>query len=54
MRTENIVKIMKEIHPEKIMLAKIENFYNSYGKDSYKISYLFRYQLRDTDKIIYQ
>lgn len=52
MGTENIVKIMKEIHPEKIILVKIGNFYNSYGKDSYIISYLFKYQLRDSDKIV--
>lgn len=52
MGIENVVKVIKEIHPEKLILIKIGNFYNSYGKDLYIISYLFNYQLRDTDKII--
>lgn len=51
MGIENVVKIMKEIHPEKVILIKIGSFYHAYGKDSYIVSYLFDYQLKNTEKV---
>ena len=41
----NIVKNVKEIHNKYIVLVKIGNFYYCYGKDSYIISYLFKYKI---------
>lgn len=41
-----MVKTIKEIHPENIVLVKIGSFYYTYGKDSYILSYLFGYQLK--------
>lgn len=42
----NIVKTVKEIHPEFLTLVKIGSFYHAYGKDSYILSYLFQYKLK--------
>ena len=41
----NIVKNVKEIHNKYIVLVKIGNFYYCYGRDSYIISYLFKYKI---------
>lgn len=46
MGTVNIVKKIKEIHPEAVVLVEIGSFYNLYGKDAYIISYLFGYNLK--------
>ena len=32
-----MAKVIKEIHPEDIVLYKVGTFYNTYGKDSYII-----------------
>ncbi len=45
-----IIKEVKEIHPEVVVLVKIGKFYNVYLKDAYIISYLFGYKLRDMEK----
>lgn len=42
----NIVKTIKEIHSNFVVLVKIGNFYHVYGKDSYIVSYLFNYQIK--------
>ena len=42
----NIVKNIKQIHPEYIALIKIGKFYYSYGKDAYIISYIFNYKIK--------
>ena len=44
MSVTNIVKNIKQIHPEYIALIKIGKFYYSYGKDAYIISYIFNYK----------
>ena len=36
-----IIKTIKSIHPESIVLVKIGKFYNVYGRDSYIMYYLF-------------
>ena len=41
----NIVKNVKEIHNKYVVLVKVGNFYYCYGKDSYIISYLFKYKI---------
>lgn len=41
----NIVKNIKQIHPNDIALVNVGKFYYSYGKDAYILSYLFKYKL---------
>lgn len=41
----NIVQNVKEIHYKYIVLVKVGNFYYCYGRDSYIISYLFKYKI---------
>ena len=45
MKVVNIVKAIKQIHPEYIVLIKIGKFYYSYSKDAYIVSYIFNYKL---------
>ena len=44
MSLENMIKSIKEIHHEYVVLIKIGAFYHAYGKDAYIISYLFGYK----------
>lgn len=37
----NMIKTIKQIHKNDIILLKIGKFYHTYGKDSYIIAYLF-------------
>lgn len=41
-----MIKEIKEVHPEEIVLVKMGNFFHVYGKDSYIISYLLGYKIR--------
>ena len=41
----NIVKNVKEIHNKYVVLVKVGSFYYCYGRDSYIISYLFKYKI---------
>lgn len=50
MGVENVIKIMKEVHPESVILVKIGTFYHQYGRDAYIISYLFGYQIKSVEK----
>ena len=47
----NIVKAIKEIHKNDIVLVKIGKFYHVYGRDSYILSYLFGYQLKTLEDV---
>ena len=49
----NIVKNVKEIHKEFVVLVRVGNFYNCYGRDSYIISYLLGYKINILDNNIY-
>ena len=42
-----MVKTIKEIHSKDVCLFKIGSFYHAYGRDSYILSYLFDYKLKD-------
>lgn len=42
----NMIQTMKLVHKLDIVLVKIGNFYQVYGKDAYIISYLFGYKLK--------
>ncbi|CDE14760.1 unknown [Clostridium sp. CAG:470] len=46
----NIVKNIKQVHPEHIILIKIGKFYYSYSKDAYIISYIFGYKLKNIEE----
>lgn len=46
----NMVKNIKEIHPKSLLLFRVGAFCEGYGKDSYIISYLFNYQVRQNGK----
>ena len=46
MKLENTMKMFKEIHPDSIILIKVWTFFQSFGKDSYILSYLLGYQLK--------
>ena len=47
----NMVKHIKEIHPEALVLLKVGAFYETYGKDAYIIAYLFDYRLKEESKV---
>ena len=53
MSTIYMVKNIKELFPEYVLLVKIGTFYESYNHDAYIISYLFNYKMKtliDGDK----
>ena len=52
MKVVNIVKAIKQIHPEYIVLIKIGKFYYSYSKDAYIVSYIFNYKLKIVEENI--
>ena len=52
MKVVNIVKAIKQIHPEYIVLIKIGKFYYSYSKDEYIVSYIFNYKLKIVEENI--
>lgn len=52
MKITNIVKTMKQINPEKVLLLKVGNFYYQYGKDAYIISYIFGYKIKTIENNI--
>ena len=41
-----MVRAIKKVHPTDLVLFKIGTFYQTYGKDSYIISYLFGYKTK--------
>lgn len=45
----NMIQTMKLVHKLDIVLVKIGNFYQVYGKDAYIISYLFGYKLKKVE-----
>ena len=46
----NMVRNIKEIHPKTLLIFKVGAFCESYGKDSYILSYLFNYQIKPKGK----
>ena len=47
----NMIRTIKEIHKEDVVLIKVGTFYNVYGKDAYIVSYLFGYKLKEVEGI---
>lgn len=49
MGISNMVRTMKDVHPNKILLLKVGKFFQTYGKDAYIISFLFNYQIKKVE-----
>ncbi len=47
-----IVKEIKTIHPNEIVLIKLGGFYRAYGKDAYILSNIFKYKLKKEENIV--
>lgn len=45
----DVVRTIKQIHPNDVVLVKIGKFYHAYGKDAYIVSFLFNYQLKKVE-----
>ncbi len=45
----NMVKTIKKVYPNSIIMVKIGNFYYVYDKDSFIFSYLFDYKIKDSE-----
>ena len=51
MGTINIVKTIKKIHENCLVLVKIGTFYHAYSKDAYIMSYLFEYKIKEKESV---
>ena len=49
----NMAKNIKDVHPDFIVCFKVGSFYHVYVKDSYIISYLFNYNIKEAKDNIY-
>lgn len=49
MKIENTIKIMKEVHKDRIIMVKVGPFYHCYGRDAIVMSYLFDYNLKKVE-----
>ena len=49
MSTVDVIRTMKQVHPNDVILIKIGKFYHAYGKDAYIISFIFNYQLKKVE-----
>lgn len=49
----SVIKNIKEIHKKDVIMVKIGNFYYSYGKDAYIISYMYKYKIKQIEGNIY-
>lgn len=47
MEVNKMIKTIKQIHKEDILMIKVGTFYHVYGKDAYIISYIFDYKLKE-------
>lgn len=48
-----MIKTIKRIHKEDVVLVKIGEFYHAYGKDACILSYLFSYKLKPVEDVKY-
>ena len=49
----NMIKTVKRIHAEDVVLVKIGEFYHAYGKDACILSFLFDYKVKNIEMNIY-
>ena len=47
-----IIKEIKNVHPEEVVLAKVGSFYKVYGKDAYIISKNLQYKIKEETGIL--
>lgn len=52
MKITNMVKTIKEIKTETILLLQVGEFFYQYGKDSYIMAYLFGYKIKTIENNI--
>lgn len=53
MSTLNMIKVIKQVHKQDVLLVKVGKFYNAYGKDAYILSDLFSYKIKIVEDKIY-
>jgi DNA mismatch repair ATPase MutS len=53
MAVTTIIKEIKKVHPNEVVLVRIGEFFHIYGKDAYIISYLFGYKIQTVEHKIY-
>ncbi|MFR8117359.1 MAG: hypothetical protein ACLVAK_10220 [Clostridia bacterium] len=41
----NMAKDIKKVHPEDVVMYKVGNFVQAFGKDAYILAYIFEYKL---------
>ena len=51
MGTVNIIKTVKNIYPDCVVIVKVGNFYHVYSKDAYIFSYLFEYKINEKESV---
>ena len=49
----NMIKTVKRIHAEDVILVKIGEFYQAYGKDACILSFLFDYKVKNIEMNVY-
>lgn len=42
-----MIETIKELKPNAICMFKMGNFYHAYNRDSYVLSYLFKYKIKE-------
>ena len=45
-----MIKAIKQVHPKDVVLFKIGEFYQTYSKDAYIMSYLFNYKTKKIEE----
>ena len=53
MEVNKMVKTIKQIHKEDVVMIKYGNFYHAYGKDAYIISKNLQYKIKEETGILY-
>lgn len=51
MGTINMIKTIKRIYLNTVVIVKIGNFYHVYSKDAYIFSYLFNYKISEKEEV---
>ena len=49
---EENLKLIRDLNPNSLLLFKMGSFYHAYGKDAYLLSYLFGYQIKNSDGVL--
>ena len=52
MKITQVIKVMKQVNLDKVLLLKVGNFYYQYGKDAYILAYIFGYKIKRVEENI--